>query len=165
MKKLFYLRILIMILIVMWCNVIFGFSAKNGTQSSKSSGRVTKAVISVCYPACNYLNTGQQEKVFHKVNFIIRKTAHFLEYAILALLITILIITFDKKGISAIISAVVICAVLAAADEMHQGFVPGRNPAVKDVVIDSFGALAGSGTIILIYNICIKHKNGGSYDI
>ena len=35
------------------------------------------------------------------------------------------------------------CVLLAAGDEYHQSFVAGRGPSVKDVGIDSFGALIG----------------------
>ncbi|MBD5136261.1 MAG: VanZ family protein [Lachnospiraceae bacterium] len=163
MKKLKYIRVLLIVLILMWMGVIFGFSSKNGTQSSKSSGRVTKTVISVCYPAYSALSENQQIILFQKVNFFIRKAAHFMEYFILAVLVTFLIITFDKKGFSAIICAVVICAAFAASDEIHQGFVSGRSPSVKDVILDTSGAASASCLIIIIYKI--RHKSGGNYDI
>lgn len=165
MKQHFYIRILLMVLIVVWIGVIFGFSSKNGTQSSKSSGRVTKAVIAVCYPAYHSLSEEEQKEVFETINFLIRKVAHFTEYAILAVLITFFIMTFDKTGFSAIIATVAICAIFAASDELHQGFVAGRNPALRDVGIDSFGAFAGSSVMIIIHNRIVKYRNGGSYDI
>lgn len=163
MSKIHYIRILLILMIVLWLGVIFSFSSKNGTQSSKSSGRVTKAVISVCYPAYDTLSEKHQEKIFGNFNFFIRKAAHFMEYFMLSVLVTSLIMTFDKKDFSAIIFAAIICAALAAGDEVHQGFVSGRNPAVKDVVIDTFGAVSGSALIIIIYKI--SHKNGGKDDI
>lgn len=163
MNRLWYVRILLVLLIVIWMGVIFSFSSKNGEQSSKSSGRVTKTVISVCYPAYSSMAEKEQERIFGIFNFLIRKAAHFTEYFILAVLVTFLIITFDKKGFSAIIFAASICAAFAAGDEIHQGFVSGRNPSVKDVLIDTSGAVSGSGLIIIIYNI--RHKSGGNYDI
>lgn len=151
MGKIHYIRILLILLIIMWMGVIFGFSSKNGVQSSKSSGRVTKTVISVCYPAYNSLSAGRQKVLFGKVNFLIRKTAHFAEYFILAVLVTFLIMTFDKKGFSAIIIAALICAAFASSDEIHQGFVSGRSPSAKDVVLDTSGAASASCLIIIIY--------------
>ena len=36
-----------------------------------------------------------------------------------------------------------ICVIYAVSDEVHQAFVPGRGPALKDVLIDSAGAFTG----------------------
>lgn len=41
-----------------------------------------------------------------------------------------------------------ICILYAISDEVHQLFVPGRGGQVRDVIIDSAGAIAG----ILGYN-------------
>lgn len=80
-------------------------------------------------------------------DFIVKKTAHLVEYAVLftltyrALLNTALL---NRKKAAIISLAVVL--VYGLTDEYHQSFTPGREPKVRDVVIDGGGgALAWLG--------------------
>lgn len=41
--------------------------------------------------------------------------------------------------------ALLTCVLYAISDEVHQSFVPGRGAQVKDVLIDSAGAIVGIG--------------------
>ena len=70
---------------------------------------------------------------------IIRKLAHFTEFAALGATLGWLFGMLRKKKVWPMLSG------LAAAciDETIQGFVPGRSPGLRDVAIDSFGVLAG----------------------
>lgn len=72
---------------------------------------------------------------------IIRKIAHFLEFAALgALLSNALYFTYEKH--KPFVSF--LCGVLyAASDEFHQIFVEGRACRVFDVFIDSLGVISG----------------------
>jgi VanZ family protein len=68
-------------------------------------------------------------------DLILRKIAHFCEYAVLGFLL------LQATGRESL--AFVLGALYAASDELHQQFVPGRHAAVRDVVIDAAGVLAG----------------------
>lgn len=46
-------------------------------------------------------------------------------------------------GNKAILIAISIAVIFAISDEVHQLFVPGRGGQIKDVIIDSAGALVG----------------------
>ncbi|WDC84212.1 VanZ family protein [Caloramator sp. mosi_1] len=74
------------------------------------------------------------------------------------MLLGILTYTYLKhtKTNNKFLIAFLICFVYAASDEFHQYFVPGRGPRVKDVLIDSLGAIVGIG-LIKIFNW--KHKS------
>ena len=76
---------------------------------------------------------------FNTADFIAKKSAHMLGYALLALSY---LRTFDgdiRKW-----KLVWLLAILyAASDEFHQSFVPGRGPSVMDVGIDATGAGLG----------------------
>ena len=76
---------------------------------------------------------------FDWADFIIKKSAHMLGYALLALSY---LRAFDgdiRKW-----KLIWLLAVLyAASDEFHQSFVPGRGPSVIDVGIDAIGAALG----------------------
>jgi VanZ family protein len=78
-------------------------------------------------------------------NFVVRKCAHFLEYMILALLVlNVVKLYFNMKQV--IIITIVFVFLYACSDEIHQLFVPGREGAIRDVIIDTCGGI----TLILI---------------
>ena len=81
---------------------------------------------------------------------IIRKCAHFTEYAVLGM--TVVFAVGEKlKTVKRIIPvALGICAFYAATDEIHQHFVPNRMGTVADVLLDSAGALTGILLFLLI---------------
>ena len=77
-----------------------------------------------------------------KLNYIVRKTAHITEYTILTLLaVRALQFGTPKLRARALFGALALSVLYACTDEFHQIFVPGRSPLVKDVLIDSVGAL------------------------
>jgi VanZ family protein len=73
----------------------------------------------------------------------LRKTAHVVEYAILALLWHRALArdTALSPALTAA-AAFALCAAWAALDEAHQHFVPSRTGSPYDVAIDMAGALA-----------------------
>jgi VanZ family protein len=68
-------------------------------------------------------------------DLVLRKIAHFCEYAILGLL---LVRATRREAVAAVLGVL-----YAAGDEVHQHFVTGRHAAVRDVVIDAAGVLTG----------------------
>lgn len=94
-------------------------------------------------------------------NFVVRKCAHFLEYMILALLVlNVLKLYFNMKQV--IIITIVFVFLYACSDEIHQLFVPGREGAIRDVIIDTCGGvtlvLIKLGKSYLFYNIGCNKK-------
>jgi hypothetical protein len=74
--------------------------------------------------------------------FFVVKGWHMTEYAILDSLATV---ALRRKNIGSRLSSIwlafAFAAVFAASDEWHQTFVPGRDGNVRDVLIDTGGAL------------------------
>ena len=68
-------------------------------------------------------------------DLVLRKIAHFCEYAILGALLL--------RALGRAELAVAAGVAYAATDELHQHFVPGRHAAFRDVAIDAAGVLAG----------------------
>ena len=65
--------------------------------------------------------------------------------------------------------SLLVCVLYAISDEVHQLFVPGRGAQVKDVLIDSAGAIVGVGLYLVICRIMKsrtgrrnKHRTGGT---
>lgn len=66
---------------------------------------------------------------------------HFAEYAVLALLLWLALRATPALARYATPLAVAVAALYAVTDEFHQSFVPGRYPDVRDVLVDTAGAL------------------------
>lgn len=66
--------------------------------------------------------------------------AHFAEYAILAGLIWVAAHSTPALSRYAGVIALVVAGLYALSDEVHQGFVPGRVPDVRDWMVDVAGA-------------------------
>ena len=94
------------------------------------------------------------------LSFIVRKLAHFTEYTLLGLFISLTAKEhYNKKRyheehfLIRIFIIPLICGVLyAASDEIHQRFVPGRSCELRDVLIDTCGVLLG----VIINILCIR---------
>lgn len=151
------LKIVFLCMLVLWMALIFYMSAKDAGESSEMSSPLAIWTAKTIVPGYADMTAEQQEKVVSTVEVIIRKGGHFTEYAILGALMYIVINMYAVKKKSFILS-LLLSALYAASDEIHQYFVPGRACMFGDVLIDSSGALVGIIACILILNsiFCIK---------
>lgn len=117
-----------------WAVAISGFST--GAFTAEHTSRII-------IPILRWLLPHAATATLYQLHFYIRKCAHFTEYFILSLLVL--------RGIRAgrpgtrfawalVVIAIVAC--YASLDELHQRFVPGRTPAIHDVLIDTTGGAA-----------------------
>ena len=78
----------------------------------------------------------------HVMNFVLRKFGHFVGYGILCLLIfRALRNTWQGTLVRWTLLSITITAVIASLDEWHQTFLPSRTGRVRDVVLDTVGAI------------------------
>ena len=75
----------------------------------------------------------------HLLDVLLNKGAHFVVYAILALLLERAVAS-PKHGHRL---AFALTLLYGMSDELHQSFTPGRTPQATDVMIDAAGALFG----------------------
>ncbi len=142
------LTILIMVL-------IFVFSHQEAPKSQKTSESFTKKVLSI---SKNFKSLPEikQDIVVEKVQFSVRKAAHFSVYTLLGIsLLSAMLLTFKKRFLW--LYSYIICTVYAISDEIHQLFVVGRSCQVGDMFIDSMGALSGI-LIVLIITTLYKYQ-------
>jgi VanZ family protein len=86
-----------------------------------------------------------------KEDFILRKIAHIVEYFILTFLLYRAFKGSFKMNVSRLfIYPAAVSFLYAVSDEFHQSFVPGRNCAMQDVLIDALG-IFGFYIIIKIF--------------
>lgn len=128
------------IAVIMCMGVIFMLSAQDGVESESLSGGVQLFFG---------LAVGMR---------FIRKTAHFLEFAGLAVLWFNAF--YQTYGKSRPVASFAAAALYAASDEFHQLFVEGRACRLFDLFVDCSGALCGvlGGMLLLLIFTRIKGR-------
>ena len=142
------------VLLVLWMGFIFSMSCENAEESSNTSGQTIKVVLSAV-PEFEKQPEEVKKNIIEELQFIVRKSAHFIGYMILGILASGLILYYgniNKKYLLAFL----ICVIYAISDEIHQLFVPGRAGQVRDVLIDSAGSLLGIIIVMAFVKILIK---------
>lgn len=84
-------------------------------------------------------------------DFILRKAAHFVEYAVLAFLFFRAL--HSGRGYSAgraFVFSFLFSALYAVSDEWHQTFILNRSGEIRDVFIDSCAALSSLSVLYFI---------------
>jgi len=76
-------------------------------------------------------------------DLVLRKVAHALEYAVLAILCSRALKGSEVQPPVHLYSAFAIAVLYAVSDEFHQSFVPGREATPLDIGIDSIGSAIG----------------------
>lgn len=125
-----------------WIGVIFYLSSDSGSMSNTS--RFVRPILVFLFPSAD-------EPTLLFYHGIVRKLAHFTEYAVLAILA---VRAFAGTGRKYIYAIVVVVAV-AITDEFGQSFRPSRTASLVDVGID----IAGGITMITIAYLFARSRN------
>ena len=115
--------------------IIFIFSSFGADGSNAQSGFIVSVITSI-FPTASNLDI---------LTTIVRKSAHFLEYALLGFFTARAFAAYNKHPAWAIPAGIV----YAVTDEFHQLFVPGRSCEITDVLIDSVGVTLGAGIYVI----------------
>lgn len=147
MKKKIFL-----ILTIVWMIFIFYMSNQPSSISSSQSGGFIGML-------CNIPVIGVVIKDLMKIGmaeFLIRKSAHMFLYFVLAILIYNAI---NKEGrLKDYLLSLLLTALYACTDEVHQLFIAGRSGELRDVLVDSTGAVIGLVLIFLISKLISNKK-------
>jgi len=124
--------------VIVWGALIFYLST-----SAFSASNTSKYID----PFLKWLIPGITIGAIDTGHMLIRKSAHFTEYAVLFWLLI--------RGPMAArpYMALMLCVAYALSDEGHQIFVPGRTASLFDVALDSSGALFSHFLIAAITEI------------
>ncbi|MCR5086714.1 MAG: VanZ family protein [Lachnospiraceae bacterium] len=137
--------------VIAWMAVIYSFSAENGEESSHTSEAVVDAVITAAESIHLVNEGGVSESDRERMTFVVRKTAHATEYAILAVLFAVCLLSWGVQKAWLLAALSWVCAtVYAVTDEYHQRSVAGRAGQWSDVCVDAFGAAIGIGIVLLV---------------
>ena len=158
-KKRKTIRIILSVIILLTVIVIWGHSFMTPEMSTEESSFVKEIVEAVVQSVSN-------NETFTVPEIVIRKSAHFFEYAVLGLELAILITSNKKeekkKGFLQSLScnyitSFMIALFVASVDETIQYF-SGRYSSIWDVMLDMTGASFLIGLFLLIRSL-IHKKN------
>ena len=140
---------IILILLFLWYSMIFSFSAQNGETSGSLSGSIALKTAQV-FDKLTFGHRSEENIALlaEKLEFPIRKAAHFIEYAVLGCLWFFFFRIFlGKAGGKKLCICMLVCVGIvflsAAGDEFHQTFISGRSGNFKDVLLDTAGGFTG----------------------
>lgn len=138
--------------VIVWMTIIFYLSHQPSEASNELSTGLIETVAGMIQSLIPILKIN-----IESYTFIVRKLAHLIAYFILGYLVTRALNRHTMKISEVIIIAFFICVLYALSDEVHQLFVPGRSGEVRDVLIDSVGAVIGIITYSIKSNMVTKH--------
>ena len=154
-----WVRTLLTVLTTAVMVLIFCFSMEPAEQSDETSGILARRMIRMLYPEYDYYPEPQQTDLYDSIQAVVRKTAHFTEFAVLGVLLRLCLESwFGKKkwlgpaGWSA-------GTLYAGTDEVHQILVAGRTAQWTDVLLDSAGVL--TGVLLAALAVYLVRKRSG----
>lgn len=113
LKKLFVEFLKYWLPFVLWAIVIFTFSSNPTVKTSE----------------------------VHWQDFVLKKSAHVVEYFIFSLLLFRAIINSKLRMKNQFVFIVLTAFIYGLTDEFHQSFTPGREPKLRDALFDLLGSL------------------------
>jgi VanZ family protein len=112
------------VLVLAWMGLIFYLSSRSDLPTPKGLSAEVEAIL-----------------------------GHLTVYAVLAALVTNALADSGISTARRLIYALVFAVLYGLSDELHQSFVPGRDPDVFDLMVDGIGACMGLTVWMLIVHV------------
>lgn len=154
-----WIRVLTTVITVSIMAMIFFFSTEQAEQSDATSGFFSLWVLRLTHPGFESLPEEERVELYNRMQTVIRKIAHFTEFALLGFSIRLCLESWfggRRKCLGA--AACIGGAAYAGLDEWHQTLVDGRSGQWADVGIDTSGVLTGVLIATWILNRYIRKK-------
>ena len=136
--------------------LIFHFSNQRAAESAEISGSFSYRIVS---GVRNVLSADWEEETVEAaavwLEHPLRKAAHMTEYAVLAWICLGNCMQYLLLRKKRYVWAWLAASCYAATDEFHQLFIEGRSGEIRDVAIDSMGALLG---LLLLWKILNRKR-------
>ena len=156
LRKCMPLRITLWVLIAILLCLMFYFSGQDGSQSNSTSEPLARWLMPRLDLRLAKRDARQTRVVLEISQRIVRKFAHFSEYALLAFLLVILLETYGLRASG--LWAWLLTVLWAVGDEAHQFFVQARSADWWDVAVDGSGGLAGAVFACFVVGLLIRHR-------
>ncbi len=144
-------RNIFIILAAVWILFIFWNSWQPAATSSQMSGGIVARLVGLL----TKIGVSSDEEM---LTFIVRKTAHFTEYAVLGVLSSMIFVSQRINTFQSKINVLFIGVMSAICDEAIQLMSDGRSGEIRDVFIDFFGVLTGVLIVYIVTTFTVKRK-------
>ena len=156
MKK---IKVISCVITVAIMTLIFFFSSQTAAESSETSRGLTEDIANLI---ATYVHIWSADQITDIIHTFVRKVAHFVLYFSLGLSASVSIyLIFGYKRLKLMLITLAFCFLYAITDEIHQMFVPGRAAMIRDVIIDSCGALCSIAIFVTANNVYLRRKKRG----
>jgi VanZ family protein len=137
--------------LIFWTGLVL--FASTGTMSASNTSRIIEPLARWLFPRIS-------DARVETIHFVIRKCAHFTEYAILALLAARAFLPSSKEFLRRhwLVASLALVVCVSLADEFNQSFNPARTGTIKDSALDTIGGL--TALTVLAY-LRARHKRRG----
>ncbi|HKD36618.1 MAG TPA: VanZ family protein [Pirellulales bacterium] len=133
--------------VVIWLAIIFTASTALFTPQH------TSAFIE---PILRAIAPHADERTIGRLHHFVRKIGHVVEYAILAALLARATLAMRATRRWWFVASLLLLAAVAASDEFHQLFVPGREGQISDVLLDITAGMAVLVPILIFRHLAAK---------
>ena len=137
-------------MVIVWIILIFTMSFKEGQDSAQLSQGITQQIVHIL----GLIRLNVDENTLH---ILIRKTAHFTIYLLLAVWVLSALLLHHLSFKETLILGFFVVLAVASIDETIQLFIDGRSGSLVDVMIDMFGATLG-GFLRVYYHVTFNSK-------
>ncbi|HEX9919294.1 MAG TPA: VanZ family protein [Pyrinomonadaceae bacterium] len=138
------------------CWIGFIFFASTGAMSASNTSRIIAPLFKWLFP-------GISEAQLLLVHFTVRKTAHFTEYAVLALLAARAFLPSTQRRLRRnwFAAALALVALVALLDEYNQSFNAARTGIIWDSMID----ISGGATALVLFGLWRRRRRSGRGEV
>ena len=138
--------------------LIFWFSSQNSDDSSDVSRGFLMFIINL-FPGTADLDADAKLELIYSLHGHIRKIAHFSIYTALGVSSAAAVWSISGMPVKrSLLISVPFCALYSLTDEFHQSFVSGRSGELRDMLIDTSGALFGGLLLVLSVSLVMRMK-------
>lgn len=129
---------------------IFG----NSLMEGESSGRLSAIALEIIRGGAEFAGISRELIT----EYMVRKLAHFCEYALFGFLLTATVKAWRETLKPFLFMVLFVGLAVPVADEFLQTFVPGRNGAVGDVLLDFAGVLGGVVVCSMLLKVLCRKR-------
>ena len=157
-----WVRLLLWFAVIAVCGMIFFFSAQDGDASQKTSAGIVRWAITLLVSGFDSLALAEQNTIYDTATFLLRKGAHFAEFALLGFFVRLLLRSYRARR--GWLWTWIAGTAYACTDELHQFFSSARNASLVDVAIDSAGVACGAWIACLMLMLFAFARRGAGED-
>ena len=139
--------------LVAWAALIFW--ASSASFSASNTSRIIRPLLVWLFPEIS-------EAALLQAHFLVRKAAHFTEYAILSLLAARTFLSSPRERVRGLwwLASFAVVAGVALLDEYRQSFLPSRTGTVYDSLLDMAGGAAALACVAA-WRLFLRRRGDG----